>query len=262
MKVLCESAAGCFRIQRKLIFMEKYNPPLKDQKQYWDKRWSQSRTPNDWNIMRGICILEYMGSTALFAPKILDIGCGTGWFTEKLSRIGEATGIDLSSDAIEIARLNYPRIDFMTANLYDYPFEPESFDVVVAQEVLPHVEDQPGFIHIVRYVLKDSGYLVLTMANKFAMESSSWDHGPSAHITDFLSMKEIRKLLTGGFRIIKSTTIIAIGDKGILRLVNSARINRALRALFTQKAIDRCKGFMGCGYTRVLLAQKITAANP
>jgi 2-polyprenyl-3-methyl-5-hydroxy-6-metoxy-1,4-benzoquinol methylase len=66
-------------------------PPAQDeQKQYWDNRWDRIKDeyPHAWARQRGDAILAMLRSLSLGHPRILDMGCGTGWFTEELAGIG------------------------------------------------------------------------------------------------------------------------------------------------------------------------------
>src|SRR2546427_9646757 len=73
-------------------------PALADQRRYWDERWDRQRLPNDYQRRRGDTILDLLRSLRLTNPEILDFGCGTGWFTEQLSHVGRATGLDRSEE--------------------------------------------------------------------------------------------------------------------------------------------------------------------
>lgn len=236
-------------------------PSVDEQKQYWDDRWDKTRTPNDWAIRRGQTIFSFLSSLGLNQPKILDIGCGTGWFTAELAKIGIATGIDLSEAAIEFARSQYPDLTFISCDLYEHSFSNETFDVVVAQEVIPHVQDQDMFLDLIRTILKPGGYLVLTMVNKFVIKRADLDHGPSSHIINWLSRKEIKRRLQPGFQILQSTTILPMGNKGVLRIVNSYKLNRALKYIGSKEKIDSIKERAGLGYTRIIIARKISRAS-
>jgi len=236
---------------------EPEQPTIDQQKDYWDNRWDKTRIPNDWMIRRGQTILSFLSGMKLEQPNILDIGCGTGWFTAELAKTGSATGIDLSEEAIGIARSHYPNVTYIAGDLYKNHFSENSFDVVVAQEVIPHVQDQERFLEIIRAILKPGGYLVLTMVNKFVMERSDWDHGPSSHLIKWLSKKEIKQKLLPKFKILKTTTIIPIGDKGIMRIINSYKFNKILNSVFSQKTIDNIKERAGLGYTRIIYAKMI-----
>ena len=92
----------------------------------------------------------------------------------------------------------------------------------------------------------------------FAMDHAEWSHGSDAHIINFLTMDGLKRLLQFKFRIMKNTTIIPIGNKGIFRLANSYKLNKLFQLMLSREAINTLKGRLGLGYTRVILVQKIS----
>jgi SAM-dependent methyltransferase len=66
--------------------------------------------------------------------RVLDVGCGTGYYTALLRDIGyTARGIDLSEVAIERARRRYPGIRFDVRDAFAEPVESERCDAVFVQ---------------------------------------------------------------------------------------------------------------------------------
>jgi 2-polyprenyl-3-methyl-5-hydroxy-6-metoxy-1,4-benzoquinol methylase len=49
--------------------------------------------------------------------RILEVGCGTGWLSAKLSEFGKVTVIDIGKKIIEIAQVNYLQIDFRSGEV-------------------------------------------------------------------------------------------------------------------------------------------------
>jgi 2-polyprenyl-3-methyl-5-hydroxy-6-metoxy-1,4-benzoquinol methylase len=146
------------------------NPPsFADQRDYWDDRWARTPRPNGYQLRRGAVILSLLRELRLTAPKILDYGCGTGWFTAELATIGSAVGVDLSEQAIAEARRRHPQTAFLAANLFELDLPERDFDVVVSQEVIAHVVDPRAYLGRISRMLKPGGYLVLTTANKIVM---------------------------------------------------------------------------------------------
>lgn len=233
-----------------------YEPSLTEQKQYWDQRWDQTRTPNEWSLRRGEIILNFLRSLPLDQPKILDLGCGTGWFTEQLSHLGPATGIDLSERAIEVARFRYPHLSFIAGDLLELPLFAEHFDVVVSQEVIAHVLDQVAYINRAADTLKPGGYLVITTVNKFVQDRLDFGPDPPEHIKKWLTRRALERLLRPRFRVLRSTTILPMGNQGILRLINSYKLNTALGRIVPERHLTALKERVGLGWTRIILAQK------
>lgn len=232
-------------------------PSIQEQKAYWDKRWKATRTPNRWSMRRGQKIISVVDFNAFHEPRILDIGCGTGWFTKTLSKYGQVTGIDLSQVSITIARENYPDVDYICGNLYEIDFKSESFDIIIAQEVLPHVEDQPKLFSLINRILKRHGLLVLTFLNKFVVNRIERDHGPNSHITNWVSIRDIRRLLPDNFKIIRKTSVVNKSGRGILRVANSTKLKAVIGALGLAGTFETSKEKMGLGLFRVIIAAKL-----
>lgn len=74
------------------------------------------------------------------ADRIVDVGCGTGRSTRAVARIardGAATGIDLSTRMLELARTRsadegLDNVTFIRGDAQVFPFEPASFDVAIS----------------------------------------------------------------------------------------------------------------------------------
>ena len=77
---------------------------------------------------------------------VLEIGCGTGMWYELLKDTGiKYVGTDASSEMLEWAKKDYPEADFRVMDGYDLTFKDNSFDYVLINDVLKHV-DKPDII--------------------------------------------------------------------------------------------------------------------
>lgn len=76
---------------------------------------------------------------------ILEIGCGTGKNTKLLSQIGENVhAIDFSQGMIDKAKekIRASNVRFSIANIKEkWPYEDQSYDLIVCNLVLEHIED-------------------------------------------------------------------------------------------------------------------------
>jgi len=237
-------------------------PSIDQQKNFWDAHWQNSKERkvlNDWTERRSAEILALIGGLALQRPRMLDLGCGLGWFTERLAEIGEAHGIDLSAEGIARARERRPDIKYLSGNVYEAPLPTNYFDVVVSQEVIAHVEDQPKYVERAAEVLRPGGHLIITTGNKFVMDrlgEVGWHVFPPEHIERELSRGELKNLLARHFTVLKDFTIIPQGHAGILRLINSYHLNRFLTRFMSEESLARLKERAGLGWQMIFLARK------
>lgn len=105
---------------------------------------------------------------------LLEVGVGRGEFLLHCARRGAAvTGIDYSSDAVEISRetlAEFPAADLRIADCRQLPFEDDRFDRVYSGDVLEHQDFDDGvtMLREMRRVLKPGGLLLLhTAPNTF-----------------------------------------------------------------------------------------------
>lgn len=86
-----------------------------------------------------------LGKIAELAPEsFLDAGCGEGFVAELILQKMPGlslTGFDFNPEAVAIAQAKNPLANFVTASIFELPFEDNSFDVVGCFEVLEHQRD-------------------------------------------------------------------------------------------------------------------------
>jgi SAM-dependent methyltransferase len=89
----------------------------------------------------------YAGIVKRYAKdgKLLEIGCGLGHVLARLEDSYQTYGIDVSSYAIEQARINTPRSTLRVAPAEDVSTIDGPFDTIVAFHVVEHLED-PVFV--------------------------------------------------------------------------------------------------------------------
>lgn len=235
-------------------------PSHDEQKQYWDTRWNRVKDeyPHAWARRRGAAILAMLRSLPLKHPRILDMGCGTGWFTEELAGLGEATGVELSEAAVAIARSRYPHASFVAGNVLDMPLPSAHFDVIVSLEVIAHVEDQGAYLQQAGHALKSGGYLIATTVNRFVHDRTDWPEDSQGHIRFWLDRGSFRELLSRhGFRVLRMTSVLPMGHRGILRLVNSPKLNTLMTGVVPGRTLEVIKERIGLGWTWIALARKL-----
>ncbi|GJQ78573.1 putative O-methyltransferase that catalyzes the 2 O-methylation steps in the ubiquinone biosynthetic pathway [Trypoxylus dichotomus] len=120
----------------------------------------------DGLIHTGIAKKEFSNTCLpLTNLKVLDVGCGGGYVSEALARLGcKVVGIDATKDLITIAqeRANKDKslssLTYMVSSIEEFsPRNLEAFDAVVASEVIEHVNDQNRFVSECVKCLKPEG---------------------------------------------------------------------------------------------------------
>ena len=94
--------------------------------------------------------------------RILDAGCGTGQMTKQLEDIGEAVGMDSAPEAIAYARSRGVE-RLVRGSITAPPFAEQSFDCVLALDVIEHVDDDMGILTSLYRVIKPGGHLIITV---------------------------------------------------------------------------------------------------
>jgi SAM-dependent methyltransferase len=91
------------------------------------------------------------------APRILDAGCGTGRNIVEYATLGEVEGVDFSADAVEFCRLRG------LEGVRQAPLEHDRFDLIVATDVIEHLDDDRLALAELGRVAAPGGRLVLTV---------------------------------------------------------------------------------------------------
>lgn len=150
--------------------------------------------------------------------KILDIGCGLGLGTIYIDQ-GNAksvVGIDYSSDAIEEAKktTNDKSITFLTMDATKLNFTKNSFDIVVAYEVIEHLplNSYEKFIKETARVLDKKGVLYISTPNKLIWSPGREKPYNPYHTKEF-TPSELSIILTKYFKSVKLSGIICNNNK-------------------------------------------------
>jgi 2-polyprenyl-6-hydroxyphenyl methylase/3-demethylubiquinone-9 3-methyltransferase len=113
------------------------------------------------------------GPAPLQGLSLLDIGCGAGLLSEPLSRLGaRVTGLDPAPSAIEAARAHAEatgaELTYRAGTVEELAAEGAKFDVVLAMEVVEHVENVAEFVATAASVVAPGGLLCLSTLNRTA----------------------------------------------------------------------------------------------
>jgi SAM-dependent methyltransferase len=106
---------------------------------------------------------EAVTATGLERPRLLEIGCGSGYYAEVFAELVQGgvsyTGIDYSGAMIARARSNYPTAVFEIADATRLPFADAAFDIAFNGVSLMHIIDYEAAIRETARV--SGGYCIL-----------------------------------------------------------------------------------------------------
>ncbi len=124
---------------------------------------------------------EVLIDTVKPAGQCLDIACGTGIVSRKLSELSQVTdvkAIDVAPPmidkavALQKAKDWAAKVDFQVASALELPFDASSFDAIFCQQGLQFFPDKPAALREAARVLKSDGVMI------FGVWTSAHDGNP------------------------------------------------------------------------------------
>jgi len=200
----------------------------------------------------------------LFEPcdRVLDIGCGDGWFGKRIIEDfgADVHGVDISKEALkkaELSGLKVKRQD-LDGNKLSYPNN--YFDAVLCGDILEHLINTEFFLKELRRVLKKNGFLILSVPNiatyynrllllagKFpiGIESASELVFPpikakglynTGHVRAYTKETLTKLIVYHGFRIenVKGSPMVAHNDHILDKYKKYVRISNSLEKFFAR----------------------------
>ena len=139
---------------------------------FYERYWGQqpafkgegiAELPPEWNEENLERILKFCSDK--IQGRVLDVGCGDGFFTAKILQrfnLKNVYGLDISSKAVDLARLKHPEINFQQSALNHIPEETNSINSITMIEVIEHLVDIEGTLKELFRVMKPGGILLIT----------------------------------------------------------------------------------------------------
>jgi SAM-dependent methyltransferase len=99
--------------------------------------------------------------------KVLDLGCGNGTKTARLTGSFEVTGVDISEQQLRLARAAVPEASFVQADFTELELPAEELDAVVALYSIVHVprDEQPPLYARILGWLKPGGLFLASLSH-------------------------------------------------------------------------------------------------
>ncbi len=163
---------------------------------------------NRYDTMRRLDVVydELLDRVDLRGSTLLDVGCGSGWFSQRAADRGaRVTSLDIGLRLLaETKRKCETRL--IAADACRLPFAAQSFDVVVSSECIEHTLDPRAALREMCRVVRTGGTVVVTVPNQrwhFAVTLANLlKLRPYDGYENWLSWSELRSTLEGaGARI-------------------------------------------------------------
>ena len=128
-----------------------------------------------WFVARQRILLDLTRRFVRPGGRILDVGCGTGFYLEAVRGEFDAHGIDFSDTAVKMCHdrgltsVTTETLEGLAAR------EPSTFDAVMFLDVVEHMDDDVGALKLARRLLVPGGITMVTVPAYMFMWSSHDD---------------------------------------------------------------------------------------
>jgi 2-polyprenyl-6-hydroxyphenyl methylase/3-demethylubiquinone-9 3-methyltransferase len=163
---------------------------------------------NQYDTRRRLEIVfdEMLATTDLAGCSVLDVGCGTGWFSQwAASRGAMVTSLDIGLRLLDKTRQKCPTRP-VAGDACHLPLASNTFDVVISSECIEHTVNPKLALREIHRVARPGGLLVVTVPNQrwhFAVTiARAFKLRPFEGYENWLHWRELRdELRNAGSRI-------------------------------------------------------------
>ncbi|MBD8084315.1 class I SAM-dependent methyltransferase [Chryseobacterium caseinilyticum] len=208
---------------------------------------------NFWFNSRNRMIKHFISKKISAAnPSFLEIGCGTGYVLNNISKNFpdiKLTASEIHLEGIKFAKRRVPQADFVQLDATKMPYT-DVFDGIGAFDVLEHIDDDIGVMKGVHKALKKGGYFFITVPQHKFMWSINDEI--AFHKRRYTRKELVTKLKKSDFdidfvssfvftlfplmaisRILKSSKKEQITNDVIIREVKNLRVGKFTNKIFS-----------------------------
>jgi SAM-dependent methyltransferase len=166
-----------------------------DAKRYWADRHRSNRhgfrgvgdidrsdEENIKDYMSAVGSITQLFSIASFNPtgkKVLDVGCGNGFWTGVFQEwdVASYTGVDITDTLFDLLRERHPHLSFMAGDLEQLPLDP-GFELITMIDVTQHVTEDVQLRRMLmrlRILLAKDGVFIVTFWNQLRPQENFYE---------------------------------------------------------------------------------------
>ena len=125
-----------------------------------------------YTLLHPIVLAALAMPRSLHRPRALDAGCGTGFQTALLERLGyETHGVDVAAKLLAVASQRLPAATLALASVDALPYRDDSFDAVACcGSTLSFVDDPAAALRELARVLKPGAHLLLEVEHRWSLD--------------------------------------------------------------------------------------------
>jgi 2-polyprenyl-6-hydroxyphenyl methylase / 3-demethylubiquinone-9 3-methyltransferase len=205
----------------------------KERLRYDENHWLRSKDPEQvihssieqqskaYSRVKTRHIFELLGN--LKDARVLDYGCGSGFFTIRCAKAGAANVVGIDAEIHALAAAEHfatqegvkDNCSFICSDRFPTSWCQEPFDAILFKDVLEHVEDEQSLLQSAARMLVPGGAMVISTQNKlslnFALEGfyhrilrndKNWFGWDPTHLRFFTPRILERELKTAGLKCV------------------------------------------------------------
>ena len=214
---------------------DNYNVAWLDESHPNYEKWKRAR---DISLDRGLFVRSILEKKIKCENlTILDLGSGQGGTAKILSENNKVISLDLNIVRLKLQEDFKDNIQRVNGDALIVPLKADSFDLIILQDVIEHVNDPQSLIISLYSLLKKNGILYLSTPNRLSVFNVISDPHWGLPLLSIFGRKTIKKYFLKNFRKSESER------KDIAQLLSLKELmtlfgNKFNFALFTSYAVE------------------------
>ncbi len=164
-------------------------------------------------------------------PRLLEIGCGTGFVLQQLAAENQYQLVGLESHiaGLRHARARLPSVEFVQGDARELPYDSE-FDAVGAFDVIEHILEDETVLASIQRTLKPGGIIIVTVPQHKWLWSVTDEQ--AMHKRRYTRRELSAKLLAAGLENLRCTSFVTV----LLPVMYASRLKKRRRTKATSES--------------------------